>query len=80
LGRPYIILTGSRGFEDHGEKVVRISGGIRECFSPLMYSMVLALMVSLMDRDEGVEDYQGHKGPWDESRFKSIWDSRIVVD
>jgi glucosamine 6-phosphate synthetase-like amidotransferase/phosphosugar isomerase protein len=80
LERPYIILTGNEGFEDHGEKAVRVSGGIRECFSPLVYSMMLALTVSLVDRGEGTEDYRGHKGPWDESQFKSIWDSRIVTD
>lgn len=80
LGRPYRILAGPTGFEDHGDKVLRCPGGVPEMFSPLLHAPLLALLAALVPMPEGQEYYHGHKGPWDESLFKSIKTSEIVLD
>ncbi len=79
LKRPYRILTGPSGFEDHGDLVWRVRADIPEVFSPLVQSTLLAFLASFVPLPDGETYFRGHAGPWDESKFKSIKDSEIVL-
>ncbi|OQB24049.1 MAG: glucosamine--fructose-6-phosphate aminotransferase [Firmicutes bacterium ADurb.Bin182] len=79
LKRPYRILTGPSGFEEHEDAVWRIPADVPELFSPLVQSTLMAFMASFVPMPEGEAYYHGHAGPWNESAFKSIKNSEIIL-
>lgn len=79
LNRPYRILTGASGFEEHKDLVWRIPVDVPETFSPLVLSTLLAFLASFVPMPEGESYYHGHTGVWDESTFKSVKNSEIII-
>ncbi len=78
LNRPHIVLTdGEDLFSRQGNNTACIEASLREMFSPLVYSSLVAYILANVDGGPGCEYFRGHKGAWSESGFPDVRNSKI---
>ena len=79
LGRPYCVLTDGAVFTAGRDRTILVPSGVRELFSPLLFSAVLAWMTAQIDASVGGGYFRSHAGPFSEEGYATIRQSKIIL-
>jgi len=79
LGRPYCVVTDGAAFAADRDHTILLPSGVREIFSPLLFSCALAWMTAQIDQSVGGGYFRSHAGPFSEEGYATIRQSRIII-
>lgn len=79
LGRPYWVVTDGAAFAAGRENTILLEPKVREVFSSILFSGVLAWMTAQIDPSVGGGYFRSHAGPFSEEGYATIRQSKIVL-